>query len=67
MPKAFKVLNYYHIFNSVTLVHVLSDIDECSEAYGNCEQLCANTDGGFECSCMLGYRLDQTNKSLCTG
>lgn len=35
------------------------DLDECSE-WGNCDQLCANSDGSFTCSCASGYTLDKT-------
>lgn len=38
------------------------DIDEC-EQYGTCSQLCKNTEGSFECSCIEGYIL--SNKTGC--
>ncbi|KAJ8668102.1 hypothetical protein QAD02_009765, partial [Eretmocerus hayati] len=38
------------------------DRNECLE-WGFCEQLCENTDGGYSCSCAIGYSL--YNKSRC--
>ena len=32
------------------------DLDECKE-WGYCDQLCANTEGSFKCSCSPGYTL----------
>ena len=37
--------------NSSTCV----DIDECSLGTDNCSQNCANTEGGYNCTCLLGY------------
>lgn len=39
-----------------------TDLDECAE-WGHCDQLCANTDGSFSCSCAAGYTL--TERSRC--
>lgn len=38
------------------------DLDECAE-WGHCDQLCANTDGSFTCSCAAGYTL--VDKTRC--
>lgn len=38
------------------------DLDECAE-WGHCDQLCANSDGSFTCSCAAGYTL--MDKSRC--
>lgn len=39
-----------------------TDIDECSAGTSNCESLpnqgCHNIQGGFVCSCLLGYTAD---------
>jgi len=33
------------------------DINECKVNNGNCDQLCVNKPGGFECRCHKGYKL----------
>ena len=33
------------------------DIDECATNTHDCDQLCTNTDGSFECSCNSGFTL----------
>ena len=33
------------------------DINECSIANGECDQICTNTEGSFQCSCEAGYSL----------
>lgn len=30
------------------------DYDEC-KVFGNCDQICKNTPGSYECSCISGY------------
>lgn len=37
------------------------DRDECAE-WGFCDQLCANADGGYACSCAPGYLLAGKNR-----
>lgn len=37
-------------------VSVLADRDECQE-WGYCDQLCANTEGSYTCSCYPGFDL----------
>ncbi|XP_064397052.1 sushi, von Willebrand factor type A, EGF and pentraxin domain-containing protein 1-like isoform X2 [Halichondria panicea] len=32
------------------------DTDECTLGH-DCDQVCTNTEGGYECSCAVGYRL----------
>ena len=45
-----------------------SDIDECTESDSAvCEQICTNTIGGYDCSCMAGYKLNLTDNSSCDG
>ncbi|GFS13682.1 fibrillin-1 [Elysia marginata] len=41
------------------------DIDECSERIHDCEQVCDNTPGGFNCSCYGAGTLNQDGKT-CT-
>ena len=43
------------------------DIDECaSNATNPCNQMCTNNNGGFECSCMIGFQL-QSDGFTCEG
>ena len=42
------------------------DIDECETMTHNCDQVCSNTLGSFECKCNDGYSLDP-DSSTCTG
>ena len=46
--------------NSISLhVFFAPDIDECASDSSNpCNQICTNTDGSFECSCMSGFQLE---------
>ena len=45
---------------------ILTDINECGVSNGGCSHICTNTEGGFECSCRVGYTLDSDRKS-CSG
>lgn len=36
------------------------DLDECKE-WGYCDQLCANSQGSYKCSCTAGYTLIPPN------
>lgn len=42
------------------------DVDECAGSSHGCSQICKNTDGGFECKCQSGYRLEADQKT-CVG
>lgn len=42
------------------------DIDECMMGNYGCEDNCVNNDGGFMCSCNLGYILNDDGK-ICDG
>ena len=43
-----------------------SDINECDEGIDGCDHNCTNTEGSFECTCDIGYKLD-SNSSTCLG
>lgn len=45
---------------------LLEDIDECTKNSDNCEQICGNTIGSFNCACNPGYRLMLDGRS-CEG
>ena len=43
----------------------ITDVDECLDDNGGCEQVCRNTPGSYQCRCNAGYQLvDDLN---CTG
>ena len=51
--------------NSVRNLTIFSlDIDECAEMTDDCEQICTNTLGGYQCSCLSGWNL--RNRNSCT-
>ncbi|KAH9498711.1 hypothetical protein Btru_004630, partial [Bulinus truncatus] len=39
------------------------DVDECAEKTHNCQQLCENSEGGFQCSCLPGNTLTKDKKT----
>ena len=45
---------------------MFSDIDECTRDEHDCNQLCINTVGSYECMCRDGYFLHQDGKT-CLG
>ena len=44
----------------------LLDINECEEDKSQCEHICKNTDGSYECGCRNGYYLEKDNRT-CNG
>ena len=44
----------------------LKDNDECAENADNCEQVCLNTVGSFDCGCNPGYELTSDGRT-CQG
>jgi len=50
-----------------SLLNHISDVDECVETRGICENgRCINTEGGVICECPIGYRLsDRPNSMTC--
>ena len=46
---------------------LISDIDECADENGGCEDICINTYGAFYCYCEnYGYVVHENGKN-CTG
>ena len=46
---------------------LLTDINECTNNNGGCEDVCTNIIGSYTCSCQLiGYHLDN-DKHNCSG
>ncbi len=50
-------------------LNVLLDVDECSIGVDDCpdESICSNTEGGFNCTCKLGYRFKDEERQECIG
>lgn len=45
---------------------LLTEINECAVSPSPCDQLCTNSPGSFECSCYIGYALDNDERT-CNG
>eukprot|EP00105_Crassostrea_gigas_P037421 XP_019921569.1 PREDICTED: fibrillin-1 isoform X2 [Crassostrea gigas] len=41
------------------------DVDECEKGIADCQQICINTIGGFNCECEFGYELDDVDRKTC--
>lgn len=55
-------------FEHFKIHSIHADIDECnSTATHDCEQICRNTEGSFECDCMSGYQPEAASPNLCEG
>lgn len=52
--------------NSLMILFVASDIDECGLRPGPCAQLCDNDPGSFRCGCRQGFILDPDRRT-CNG
>ena len=52
------------VANQFSLMNV--DIDECIAGTDNCDSICSNTIGSYNCSCSPGYRL-QGDGATCRG
>ena len=51
--------NLFH--QLLTIVFLDKDLNECETENGGCAQICTNTHGSFECSCITGYNLAADN------
>ena len=45
---------------------ISTDIDECESNNGDCNHTCTNTEGSYNCSCHVGYRL-ASDDHACNG
>ena len=45
---------------------IITDIDECDDGNGDCDQTCVNEDSTYHCECLPGYLLDE-DKMGCSG
>ena len=55
----------FHVSLTTTSDIPCTDIDECSDSNGGCDQQCLNLEGSYECLCEEGYSLIST--ILCMG
>ena len=44
-------------------LYLLIDIDECEGNIDSCAQICTNTNGSFQCSCVSGYSLSSDRRT----
>lgn len=58
-------LNINAICQQRPLTQCILDINEC-EGVNDCQQMCLNTEGSFNCSCHAGFKLNSDGKN-CTG
>ena len=40
------------------------DVDECASSQNQCQQLCINVAGSYNCGCFYGFRLD-SDRATC--
>lgn len=45
---------------------IVLDHDECNTESHGCQQKCVNMHGTYSCACLLGYELNNDNKT-CSG
>jgi len=48
------------------ILWLFADIKECEDGLHNCNQICVELNGGFECACNTGYELE-TDNTTCSG
>ena len=51
--------------DSLCLIIIYLDIDECATNNGGCQQGCVNIVGSYYCNCSEGYRLG--DEGVCEG
>ena len=48
------------------IFYISTDINECDNFNGDCDQICTNFAGSYTCSCQEGYVLNLDHQN-CTG
>lgn len=56
---------HFSLVSFFSLLH--TDINECENANGMCEQVCLDTTGDYMCTCSSGYAPVEGNQLLCQG
>ena len=59
------MVTIFSIFLVTETCFILKDIDEC-DRFHPCDQICANTEGSFICTCRDGFLIDDTETN-CQG
>ena len=61
LPQRLKMIKLKFCVN-----HFPLDVNECSVRNGDCDHICKNKQGSFECRCKVGYKL-HSDKKTCSG
>jgi len=56
----------YNTESSCSITVLPTDINECEENVAHCHHSCTNLDGGYICTCEIGYALSNDLQS-CLG
>lgn len=62
-----KYSNYSWSENVRNISNILTDVNECSNGGGVCQQRCVNVQGSYNCECYYGYRLNADRKTCSQG
>lgn len=58
-----------HLFLSKALImrtiFVIVDVNECESGTADCEHICINTIGGYNCDCEFGFALHDKDRRTC--
>ena len=58
-------LNQNQNIFTICCVFIFTDVDECLDINGGCGHICVNNEGGYECVCREGYKIDHRNQHSC--
>ena len=67
VPLVVKVRHLTFGITAIIMYYMLTDIRECADNNGGCEEICTDLPGGHSCSCRPGYRLLASDRSSCVG
>ncbi len=55
-----------HLILQTQIIIPPADINECVLQLDGCQHICTNNDGGYDCSCNMGFELDMDGLT-CSG
>lgn len=63
-------INLLYFYQNQTINHLSNfthvvDVDECLSGISDCQHICINTVGGFNCECEFGYALHDIDRKTC--